>query len=60
MLFSPTLPELGAWGYGLYLQYADQRYTDHIGVDEGKKWIDWQLIWDDWQEEKEEETKSSS
>ena len=71
MLFSPTLPEKGSWeplamGYIYNMLIIWQSYTAHIGEYDGRKRINWQLIWDDWQEEEEKkekekkETKSSS
>ena len=50
-------------GYIYNMLIIWQSYTALNGVDDGKKRINWRLIWDDWQEEeeeKEEETKSSS
>ena len=50
-----------AWGNICNMLIIWQSHTVHIGVNEGRKVINWRLIWEDWQEEKEneEETKSS-
>ena len=52
-------------GYIYNMLIIWQSYTAHIGVNGGKKRINWRLIWDDWQDEEKEkeekeETKSSS
>ena len=51
----------GAMGYIYNMLIIWQSYMVHIGVNDGRKRINWRLIWDDWQKEEEkEEAKSSS
>ena len=44
----------GAMGYIYNMLIIWQSYTAHIWVNDWRKRINWQLIWDEWQEEKKD------